>query len=273
MLHIPFDSKLTEIIRCPHCNNMLSLKSERKLNCYNCLCSLPLNNNVLCVPELEAIEDADSDYELRTKHRYQTDGYAENYYKLYKNIYNIYPYFIAKRETQGVFKLIDSISNEIKILLDIPAGTGKLAEMHNIFDYSLVAGDVSSNMLKKGIEEWGKCRNLLGLTQTDITKTLFVDDAFDCLVCLRLMHRLPKNVIVEALNEISRITKKYLVVSNGLQGNLSAYIRPKKISKSETSLDKNSWYSMLSKIGTVEDEFYIARGISKGVITLVKLKK
>ena len=47
----------------------------------------------------------------------------------------------------------------------------------------------------------------------DITKLPFDDNSFDCVTCLEVIEHLPANVYEIALKELTRISKKYVIIS------------------------------------------------------------
>lgn len=49
--------------------------------------------------------------------------------------------------------------------------------------------------------------------EADINKLPFADNEFDIVTCLEVIEHLPQEVYFEALNEIERIAKKYIIIS------------------------------------------------------------
>jgi len=109
--------------------------------------------------------------------------------------------------------------------------------------------------------------------QGDITDLCLRNDVVDCSICLRLMHRLPIGVLKRGIRELARVSRKYVLVSNGVGGwslaKLGNRVMPLKHPDELMSL--NAWHEILKEIGTIEGEEYVARGISKEVVTLVKV--
>jgi ubiquinone/menaquinone biosynthesis C-methylase UbiE len=55
--------------------------------------------------------------------------------------------------------------------------------------------------------------NFLEFVQADITSAPFKEGAFDCVITLGLMHRLPENIRIQALSEIVRLSGRFLIIS------------------------------------------------------------
>lgn len=214
-------------------------------------------------------------YEWNTKHRYQSLGYAEHYtarYAARSRLRDWYPRFVTGRERAGVDQLMSRIHEDVRTVLDIPAGTGKLAPVHANYCYAVIAADVSAEMLRSGFAsgEWGHSSNLMGMLQTDITAIELRDRAVDCTVCLRLMHRLPESVMMTALGELARVTRRYLIVSNAVrQTGLFSGSAVRR--RWRNAMDPAQWRGLLRSVGTVEEEFRVSSLLSSEVISLVRI--
>ena len=68
--------------------------------------------------------------------------------------------------------------------------------------------------------EYRKLPGLAKLVQADACATGFTDHEFDAAVCLRLLHRVPDAIRVAILTELSRISRKHVIVSVGLTNRL-----------------------------------------------------
>ena len=97
-------------------------------------------------------------------------------------------------------------------ILDIPCGSGYIAPVLFNNKASVTASDISLEMMNLAKEEYSKDK-FLGFVQSDITKTPFYSNFFSCVIILSLMHRLPKPIRQEALMEIARLSKKYLIIT------------------------------------------------------------
>ena len=97
-------------------------------------------------------------------------------------------------------------------LLDIPCGTGILGRLLYSFPFQIVASDISSEMMELARGEYPQDR-LLGFVQSDITCTVFPRNAYDCVVVLGFMHRVPPAVKWAVLREIYSLTSRIAIVT------------------------------------------------------------
>jgi len=267
---------LIKLLQCNSCNNSTLQYKNQLYMCAECGSHWKFEDNIL-VGKNSNVNQADEEnslYITNTKQKYQGVNYSSRYLDRYKRmrLKNIYHMFIAKREKAVIDKLLQEIKDDLKIVIDLPAGTGKLASIHSKYNYKVLAADVSPAMLKTGENEW-QGTDLIGFVQSDITKTGFKNDAFDCFISLRLMHRLPRNIMDSALQEIKRVTKKYLLVSNGVNSESLAFLLNKKrSSRGEARMSKEEWNQIISSYGHIVKDYKVSPLISKEVISLVQLK-
>lgn len=101
---------------------------------------------------------------------------------------------------------IQILPGEIKSLADIGCGNGVFlnALMTLRPELKLVGVDRSKAALK-----FVKTENF----EADIDNLPFEDGKFDCATCLEVIEHIPVTVYPKALSELSRISKKYLVIS------------------------------------------------------------
>lgn len=111
-------------------------------------------------------------------------------------------------------------------------------------------------------------RSLAGMVQTDVCRTGFRSDSIDCTVCLRLMHRLPADVANEALRELARVTKRFLIVSTRSSSRTISSIRKVPGAHGVAPLDLTEWHRRLGAIRRLRRTF-VARGASQEVVSFV----
>lgn len=97
-------------------------------------------------------------------------------------------------------------------LLDIPCGTGILGKLLHAYPFQIVASDISQEMMELAREEYPANR-LLDCIQTDITATGFKRCSFDCIVVLGFLHRVPLDIKRAALQEISTLANRVVVIT------------------------------------------------------------
>ena len=150
-------------------------------------------------------------YEQATKFAY--DAAKAQRYKAEQTSGMKWMRFTTWREKSFVGRCLQycNLKRGVKIL-DIPCGTGVLGQILWKFPSSIVASDISSEMMRLARGDYNdKC--FLGFVQADITSAPFKEGAFDCVVTLGLMHRLPAHVRDQALREIMRLSGRFIIVS------------------------------------------------------------
>ena len=249
---------------------------DGELVCGACGTRRPVHaGKVVGTPALEDAQVAEDDrtYQQETKHRYQSESYAKDYLREYvsmRNARSLYSRFVAYRERRAVDACLRRTTTKLDLVLDIPAGTGKLAPIHARHGYGVIAADVSADMLTVGLNggQWDACPNVVGFIQADVTNTEFSDDTFDCVICLRLLHRLPQEIVERALTEARRISKRYVIVSTGVRGPaVASLFRP--VRHGGTLTD---WNATLEKFGSVVAHEHVAPFVSKEVVSLVDVR-
>ena len=122
-------------------------------------------------------------------------------------------YMAMAREKKCVDKaLAHCILSSTSVVLDMPCGTGFIADILLKRRISIVAGDISREMMSLAVEDYQGSK-FTGFVEADITNSPFRNNAFDCVLVLGLMHRLPEYVKVKILKDIATITNKYLIIS------------------------------------------------------------
>jgi len=101
-------------------------------------------------------------------------------------------------------------------LLDIPCGAGYIGGILSKYSCSIVASDISIEMMDLAANEYSS-KNFNGFLQSDITNTPFQANEFKCVVVLALMHRLPKDIRAQVLSEVFRVTNKYVIISYSIE--------------------------------------------------------
>jgi len=159
-----------------------------------------------------------STYEKITRSRYQDEEYA----KYYKNQYagpirpaNIPAKLITWRQRRCVELALGRCNPLPETLLDIPCGTGKLAQVLRGQPISVVGADISLEMIHLAIEDYTALDSFNGFVIMDAAKCALPDESFDCVICLALLHRVPKDVRNMITRELARVSRRYLITSYG----------------------------------------------------------
>jgi len=151
-------------------------------------------------------------YESETKNAYRNIEKAN----LYKNQYIKgfkWARFTMWKQKKIVNDFLHSINfNNKEKILDVPCGAGYVGDILSKLESQVVASDISFEMMNLALNEYPG-NNFTGFIQSDITEMPFQNEEFRCSVILALMHRLPFEVRNDVLNEINRVTEKYIIVS------------------------------------------------------------
>jgi len=168
------------------------------------------------------MSNSESLYRDEMKDHYRSEEIASEYDEAFSQE-SFRHQLLADRERKTVLKLLRQIPNAN--VLDIPAGTGKLAPVFKQTESSVVACDISPQMLRLARERY------LRLSYTSVDFVVFdaeriscLDIPFDVSVCLRLLHRVPdetKRIILSELAEVS----DYTIASFGITSTYHRYRR------------------------------------------------
>lgn len=151
-------------------------------------------------------------YEKETRLAYRNASKAKSYKEqLSERI--TWAHFTMWRERQCVEKALQKCNlNNNSRILDTPCGTGILANVLNRFPASIVACDIAREMMALAKGEYRKSL-FKGFIQADIIKMPFKSEAYDCVIVLGFMHRVPFSIRARTLKEVTSLSKKFIIVS------------------------------------------------------------
>ena len=159
------------------------------------------------------------DYERETKGHYQSADVASAYHAAYaggRGWRTLRARSVASRERAVVAQFLQRIPHDQ--ILDLPAGTGKLAPVFAALGGAVVACDISASMLEIARREYpaAGCTNATFRVcdAEQIAGTL--GQRFDVAVCLRLLHRVPSDVRDRVLAELAAVAD-HAIVSMGIE--------------------------------------------------------
>jgi len=168
-------------------------------------------------------QSSPAEYEELTRHHYQNTAVAKKYHDEYTGPWTVKTLparLVAIRERRIVDRaMVDLVKRKslpIRKVLDLPCGTGKLATVFARHQFEVTAADISREMMDIAELEYRKISGFARLAQADAASTGFEAAEFDAVVCLRLLHRVPDSVRQAILTELSRISRKYVVLSAGV---------------------------------------------------------
>jgi len=159
------------------------------------------------------------DYERDTRTFYQDEATAQRYHDMFMSRTgwrNLPSRVVAHRERLVMKSMLARVPH--RSALDIPAGTGKLAGVFASLGTRVVASDISESMLRQAQSEFAKAG--YGDVAFKVADAAdlgeFDTSAFDVVVCLRLMHRVPSTLRARMLGEFARVAP-WAIVSFGIE--------------------------------------------------------
>lgn len=158
-----------------------------------------------------------SRYESEMKEYYKHDEVAGGYHRAFDERQGRWRHrVIAGRERKVVADLLAGIPHGS--ILDIPTGTGKLAPVFNRMNATVMACDISGNMLalaRKEFERRGAANVRYRICDAErLTET--IEETFDVAVCLRLLHRVPEPIKRSILKQLAGVAR-YVIVSTAVE--------------------------------------------------------
>jgi ubiquinone/menaquinone biosynthesis C-methylase UbiE len=102
---------------------------------------------------------------------------------------------------------------QIHRILDIPCGTGKLADIVGQYGDEVVCGDISPEMMDLAKLQYSQARPDAQFVEADAAHLSYEDGYFDMVVCLRLLHRVPQDVRILILKELARVSSRDVIFS------------------------------------------------------------
>ena len=159
------------------------------------------------------------DYQQNTKDYYQSTDVASSYHAAFageRGWRTLRARIVASRERATVAHFLQRVPHDR--ILDLPAGTGKLAPVFAAAGGAVVACDISAEMLEIAQREYpaaGCTEAVFRICDAEqITATL--QQRFDVAVCLRLLHRVPPDVRGRVLAELAA-SADHAIVSMGIE--------------------------------------------------------
>lgn len=199
------------------------------------------------------------DYKKNTREGYLDDNVAQVYHDAFAKDSGFRSWrfkMVAARETSTVRRFLERIPHSS--VVDIPAGTGKLASMLSDLGSAVVACDISENMLaiaRRVYDAIGYHRVEFKICDA-ARMTEAVPGKVDAIICLRLMHRVPAEVRMAILEQF-HASATHVVVSYGIE---TPYHRARRIIRALIfggGTDRLSYEDPLSIRAEIETKFEI----------------
>jgi ubiquinone/menaquinone biosynthesis C-methylase UbiE len=218
-------------------------------------------------------------YEKDTKEAYRNEVKAKSYQDQYiKGVkWARFTMWKQKRLMKKMLQACDLKATDK--VLDIPCGTGYIGELLDKTQVDIFASDISFEMmaLARGMYQSETFR---GFVQCDITENPFPAEFFDCVIVLALMHRLPQDVRLNVLNEVIKLSKRFVIVSYSIESPLQRFkqwllknIQPSHI-PAPSSLPLQDIVQELATQGTViKKKYHVVYLLSAKIVFLLEKDK
>ncbi|HKU89317.1 MAG TPA: class I SAM-dependent methyltransferase [Steroidobacteraceae bacterium] len=108
-----------------------------------------------------------------------------------------------------------SLTQGVRVILDLPCGTGRFTGGLAREGYEIVGSDISMEMLQKAASVTSKdggTPNVRGYLQANAEKLPLRDDSLDCVVCIRFMMHVDPATRVRMLKEFRRVSRRWVIV-------------------------------------------------------------
>ena len=158
------------------------------------------------------------DYEEKTKDHYKDSKVAKRYHEAFASEGGLSSFrsrFIARRERRITQRLLRRIPH--KTVIDIPAGTGKMAPVYSTLGSTVFVCDISEEMLEIAVTTYAEAGcDVADCQVVDLENaSSSIAHAADALVCIRLMHRVPVEIKRRMLEQIAQLAD-HAIVSFGI---------------------------------------------------------
>ena len=108
-------------------------------------------------------------------------------------------------------------TEDVQSVLDLPCGTGrftgKLAELGK----TVVASDISMEMMAVAHQAEERVDGILGYVQADSENLSIADDAVDCIVSIRFVQHLDPAARRAIFREFARVTRRWVIIDFRVQ--------------------------------------------------------
>jgi len=124
-----------------------------------------------------------------------------------------------QREWTCIVRALRGVPSGAEVL-DLPCGSGRLEPLLAAKGFRVTAADYSRHMIAQATAAYferaprGPLPGQVRFVRQDVMQTDFPDEAFEAVVCNRLLHHYPTSELRKrALREMARVTKRVLVIS------------------------------------------------------------
>jgi ubiquinone/menaquinone biosynthesis C-methylase UbiE len=115
------------------------------------------------------------------------------------------------REQAIVSSMLEAFPNDGTVI-DVPVGTGRFFEFYQARGLHPTGIDVSVDMLTQARQKAEQLGLAVLLEEGDIRRLRFPGEAFDGAVCIRLLNLIDFGDVVPAVQELARVSKRYVIL-------------------------------------------------------------
>jgi len=148
----------------------------------------------------------------KRKTHYENKGVAETYME------RRFSHPKGERENAEVMQELDRALHStpgVETILDMPCGNGRFADFFYGKGYRYCGADVSLEMISVLAKEQREKDRAPLLVRCEGEALPFKDEVFDSVVCIRFLHHhMPDSVRVKILEEMRRVSSKWLIVQS-----------------------------------------------------------
>jgi len=98
------------------------------------------------------------------------------------------------------------------VVLDLPVGTGRFLPFYAERGLRVHGIDISSEMIAEARRRHPELAERFALSVGDAERLVLPDQSVDCVVCWRLVHLLPGEVLLRVLREFRRVSRGEIVL-------------------------------------------------------------
>ena len=193
-----------------------------------------------------------------------------------ERFYSIKGKFMDYFEKQSVLKLVNKYFASSSYFLDIPVGTGRIAEVLLNHGFKVMGADISKEMIKLSEKKLRQFGEKIEYKIEDAENISFKDNYFDGITSVRFFGHLPYEIKKTILKEMLRVSNNGIIVTF-YYDNIIQKIKRK--IKHLIKKNKAPWYPLkfnqIKQIiadcgGIVVDRKFVFPIISEGVTYYIK---
>jgi len=158
-----------------------------------------------------------SDYRAKTAYQNETDASSYDQ-KRFTSMRGRIGHYLDRR---ALGKALSQLSDhQVHTLIDIPCGTSRISKDLIKLGYKLFGSDISFEMMENGKNKISHFRSFYGFAQCDASRAAFIDNSFDCLVCVRFIGHIPAEYRDSIFSEFGRISR-FSIIELSLESNIA----------------------------------------------------